>query len=241
MSVNVKSVLARFDRYFAFSNSIVKTMLVCKACAPSRSTEFTLEVNAYAISDHILVNQQGFIEAVSHLKTAHNIQECQLCGSLMTKRGMTRHQNAIPCIRLRRKKTMHDRGYVPFPGSHLVHIKAALNDKTHALEQFQVWDDYDAFQRIEVERKKALEFFREGLGIVKALSESNDKNEWEVELWAPEESVTFMNLLVEVNYRHGLDAVHNFLRDISRFIELEEKGAAIGLLELQKEMQEQGE
>lgn len=250
--MHLKSFGARFSEVVHYDDKhyFTKSELLCKACLPSSSRHFSISRRFYipfrlwqAAGNEQALQHSGIQAALEHLKTEHNITECTLCGSYMTSRGMTRHKQGLDCKILRRQKSMYDRGYDLLQDFGA--LEAALRFKAKEMESTCQWDAHDDFIMLDAERIKALRRFEKDLGIVKALSQ-NYNGEWKTQTWAPQETVQFLNLLNEVGLA-GAGAggasgwEHNFLRDITRFIEMEDKGAAIGLLELTRESQQQGE
>lgn len=175
-----------------------------------------------------------------HLEKQHEVSPCKICGDMITRRGMKRHQQAPACTSELRRYTMREKGFQQLPFRIAEMIPNYIRFRRNKLETMVPWDDENAINLVAAEAVKAESYYTSSLGIKTCLTMWDPKEkEYKKEYWAPPNVARMLELQDEVTpWRAKIEEkVEPLMNVISQWLDGDDEtqDAIVGLLELQKE------
>lgn len=174
-----------------------------KTITPStwfRRFENTYRVYIRSNDDH--EDNARIAELHNHLVTAHDIVPCKVCGLPITKRGMTRHQNAPACQSELRRHHMRQEGFDLLSAYLVERFESIIDKKKTLFEKSLDWRDYEAHLMVERAAEDAVRSIVVDLGIRPAFTFYDPKQkEYLKEYWANQITAYFLQLADEVTSR----------------------------------------
>lgn len=175
-----------------------------------------------------------------HLEKEHEVSPCKVCGDMVTRRGLTRHQSAPRCTAELRRYTMRNKGFEQLSEGIAFMIPSYIKHQRNKLERLVPWDDEDALNLVASEATKAENFFISNLGIKTCLTMWDPKEkEYKKEFWAPPHVARVLELHHAVTPWRAKpeERAEPLINLINQWLDADDtmQDAIIGLLELQKE------
>lgn len=181
-------------------------------------------------ADHDLI-----FSMYSHLVEEHNVLPCEICGELITKRGMTRHQKAPDCQGELRRHSMLEKGYARLDWRAAKAIPDIMRYKLSVMESLAPWNDENVLFNLERAASEAQHQLLSSLEVRPCYTNWDRKErKYLKEYWAPPLTANFLEtLLVSIK---GTDD-DRILDTINQWIDSDDnmRDAILGILELQKE------
>lgn len=153
-------------------------------CVWTNNTNATLESLGTGTSER--TRYESIETLAEHLTKHHDISPCEICGDMITRRGLTRHRKSPDCTAEFRRYTMRLRNLDLLGESSINLIHNAVKHKRLELEQHIPWDDENIINHIEFESVKAVNELTNAFGIKQCLTQWDPKTrEYKKEYWAP--------------------------------------------------------
>lgn len=206
----------------------------CNMCKEDDKFSFsTNNSRLYAMSTMPAKDLAFFGEMFEHLFTKHNVVPCNICGDLITQRGMKRHQNAPACQGELRRYELQNRGLARLPFAAREMIPSLISNRLENLERLVDWQDENVLHNIEQAASAAKHQMLTDLGIKTCQTMWNpDFKKYDKEFWAHPITAHFLSLVdstvKEEEEKYSV---------LNQWIQADEnsKDAILGILELKKE------
>jgi len=261
--LQAKSVLSRFTNHASYGawDSTKNTYVGqycefhCKLCPQAKdpvqfsirsnqskkiipSTWFRRFENTYHVyirsNDH--EDNARIAELHDHLVTAHDIVPCKVCGLPITKRGMTRHQNAPACQSELRRYHMRQEGFDQLPSYLVERFENIIDKKKTLFEKSLDWRDHEAHLLVERAAEDAVRSIVVDLGIRPAFTFYDSKQkEYLKEYWANQMTAYFLQLAGEVTTTGSEELIDLSNQWVAAGDNDDMRDAILGILELKKD------
>ena len=170
----------------------------------------------------------------SHLVEKHNVLPCEICGELITKRGMTRHQKAPDCQGELRRHSMMEKGYARLNWRAAKAVPDIMRNKLNVMESLAPWDDENVLFDLERAASEAQHHLLSCLEVRPCYTNWDRKErKYNKEYWAPPLTSTFLEILTDnrdTDDERILDTINQWIDSDDNM-----RDAILGILELQKE------
>lgn len=208
----------------------------CKLCRDS-NTRYSLDTGntrVYAgyrgISD---ADKAHVVSLANHIFNDHGVVPCNICGELITQRGMKRHQNAPDCQGELRRHTMQTRGLSRLGPISANLIKNLVDNKAEMMEKLADWQDENILHEISQASSAAKHQLLTELEVKACYTQWDPKERrYQKEFWTHPITAHFIELV-----ESSVDDEDEQLSVLNSWIYADEnaKDAILGILELKKE------